>query len=327
LLPPIRLRSNATLRPPSSLEGHDVASTYKVTHADKKTYPQYDTPPSGPGFYSSPQQAVPSLLVVCVRRLVPLVHELDKSTLQGAWTPRRYETMKEVVHDLLPSALFDESVDDQVVDAALSRVHPNKWLLLHLLVIPSSLPRRLQRYRLPLSDTFLPSLQMHSAINSSNFDLITALLLGDSDVTVVNDDNISTLQALHHLTILDTSGTMLTSRGVRRFASTLRRVDEEGFSGEAALRGPWRLRVWNLRRTYVDNEILKTDLGLLKWPLLCAVGKWFVTIGFCASPHDRYSSNKLHGTSDITLQEQVGMQGHKQREFPLRSDAATGSCQ
>jgi hypothetical protein len=272
LLPPIRLRSNATLQPSSSLEGHDVAYTYKVTHAGKKTYPQYDMPPSEPAFDSSAQQPVPSLMVVCVRRLVPLVHELDKSTLQDAWTPRRYESMKEVVHDLLPSVLFDESIDGQVIDAALSRVHPNRWLLLHLLVIPSSLPRGLQRYRLPLSDTFLPSLQMHSAINSSNFDLITALLLGDSDVTVVNDDNISTLQALHHLTILDTSGTRLTSRGIRRFASTLRHVDEEGFSG-TALRGPWRLRVWNLRRTYVDNEILTTDLALLKWPLLCAVGE------------------------------------------------------
>lgn len=279
LLPPIRLRSNATLQPSSSLEGHDVTCTYKVTHADKKTYPQYHIPPTGPVFGPSPQQAVPSLLVVCVRHLVPLVHELDKSTLQDVWTPRRYETMKEVVHDLLPSVLFEESVDGRVVDAALSRVHPNKWFLLHLLVIPSSLPRCLQRYRLPLSDTFLPSLQTHSAIDSSNFDLITALLLGDKDVTVVNDDNISALQALHHLTILDTSGTKLTSRGVKRFASTLRRADEEGFSGEAALRGPWRLRVWNLRRTYVDNEILTTDLGLRNWPLLCAVGEWFVTLG------------------------------------------------
>ena len=280
LLPPIRLRPNATLQPSSSLEGHDVASTYKVTHADKKTYPQYDMPPSEPAFDSRPQPSLPSLMVLCVRRLVPLVHDLDKSTLYDAWTPRRYETMREVVHDLLPSVLFDESVDGHVIDAAILGVHPNKWLLLHLLVIPSSLPRGLQQYRLPLSDSFLPSLQAHSAINSSNFELITALLLGDNDVKVVNDDNISTLQALHHLTILDTSGTKLTSRGVKRFASTLRRVDEEGFSGEAALRGPWRLRVWNLRRTYVDNEILTTDLGLWKWPLLCAVGKWFVILGF-----------------------------------------------
>jgi len=280
LLPPIRLRSNAPLQPSRSLEGHDVACTYKVTHADKKTYPQYDVLPSEPVFNSNAQQPVPSLMVVCVRRLVPLVHELDESTLQDAWAPRRYETMKEVVHDLLPSALFDESADGQEIDAALSRVHPNRWLLLHLLVIPSSLPRGLQRYRLPLSDTFLPLLQTHPAINFSNFHLITALLLGDSDVTVVNDDNISTLQALHHLTILDTSGTKLTSRGVRRLASTLRRVDEEGLSGEAALQGPWRLRVWNLRRTWVDNEILTADLGLGKWPLLCAVGEWFVTLGF-----------------------------------------------
>jgi hypothetical protein len=279
LPPPIRLRSNATLQPSSSFEGHDVACTYKVTHADKKTYPKYDMPISEPIVDSSVRQSVPSLMVVCVRRLVPLVHDLDKSTLQDAWTPRRYETMKEVVHDLLPSALLDESVDGQAIDAALSRVHPNKWLLLHLLVVPSSLPRSLQRYRLPLSDTFLPSLQTHSAINSSNFDLITALLLADSDVTILNDDNISTLQALHHLTILDTSGTMLTSRGVRRLASTLRRVDEERSSGEAALRGPWRLRVWNLRRTYVDNEIITNDLGLRIWPLLCAVGEWFVTLG------------------------------------------------
>ena len=273
LLPPIRLRSNATLQPSSSLEGHDVACTYKVTHADKKTYPQYDMLPSGPVLDSRPQQSLPSLMVLCVRRLVPLVHDLDKYTLYDAWTPRRYETMREVVHDILPSVLFDESVDGQVVDAALSGVHPNKWLLLHLLVIPSSLPRGLQRYRLPLSDNFLPSLQTHSAIDSSNFELITALLLGDNDVKVLNDDNIPTLQALHHLTILDTSGTMLTSRGVKRFASTMRRVEEEGFSGEAALRGPWRLRVWNLRRTYVDNEILTSDLGLRKWPLLCAVGE------------------------------------------------------
>ena len=307
LLPPIRLRSNATLQPSSSLEGHDVACTYKVTHADKMAYPQYDMPRSEPGFDSRPRQSVPSLMVLCVRRLVPLVHDLDKSTLHDTWTPRRYETIREVVHDLLPSVLFDESVDSQVIDAALSRVHPNKWLLLHLLVIPSSLPRGLQRYRLPLSDAFLPSLQAHSAINSSNFELITALLLGDSDVRVINDDNISTLQALHHLTILDTSGTMLTSRGIRRFASTLRRVDEEGFSGEAALRGPWRLRVWNLRRTYVDNEILTTDLGLWKWPLLCAVGEWFVALGFLNLNSDRHSSNKMHRTSDITLQEQVGM--------------------
>ena len=307
LLPPIRLRSNATLQPLSSLEGHDVARTYKVTHADKKAYPRYDMPPSEPAFDSRPPQSVPSLMVLCVRRLVPFVHDLDKYTLYDTWTPRRYETIREVVHDLLPSILFDESVDREVVDAALSRVHPNTWLLLHLLVIPSSLPLALQRYRLPLSDAFLPSLQTHSAINSSNFELITALLLGDKDVRAINDDNISTLQALHHLTILDTSGTMLTSRGVRRFASTVRRVDEEGFSGEAALRGPWRLRVWNLRRTYVDNDILTTDMGLRKWPLLCAVGEWFVTLGFVKLNRDRHSSNKLHGTSDITLQEQVGM--------------------
>jgi len=270
LLPPIRLRSNATLQLASPLEGHDVAYTYKVTHADKETYPQYDMLPSESVFDSI---AVPSLMVLCIRRLVPLVHELDKSTLQDTWTPRRYETMKEVVHDLLPSILFHEPVDSHAVDSALLRVHPNRWLLLHLLVIPSSLPRALKRYRLPLSDAFLPSLQMHSAINSSNFDLITALLLGDNDVTVVNDDNITSLQVLHHLTILDTSGTKLTSRGIRRFASTLRKVDDEGSSGEAALRGPWRLRVWNLRRTYVDDEILTSDLGLRKWLLLCAVGE------------------------------------------------------
>ena len=272
MLPPIRLRSNATLQPASSLEGHDVACTYEVTHADKKTYPQYDMLPSEPVSDASAQLSVPSLVVVCVRRLVPFVHELDKSTLQDTWTPRRYETMKEVVHDLLPSVLFDKSVDGQAIDAALSRVHPNAWLLLHLLVIPSSLPQALKRYRLPLSDVFLPSLQIHSAINSLNFDLITALLLGDNEVTAVNDDNISSLQTLHHLAILDTSGTKLTSRGISRFASTLRRVDEGGSSGEAALRGPWRLRVWNLRRTYVDDEILTSDLGLRKWPILCAVG-------------------------------------------------------
>lgn len=280
LLPPIRLRSNATLRPASSSEGHDVARTYKVTHADKKMYPQYDICPSEPIYGSSAQRPIPSLMVFCVRRLVPLVHELDQYTLQDTWTPRRYETIKEVVHDLLPSTLFDESVDSQAIDAALSRIHPNRWLLLHLLVIPSSLPRALTRYRLPLSDTFLPSLQMHSATNSPNFNLITALLLGDNDVTMVNDDNISTLQALHHLTILDTSGTRLTSRGIRRFASTLRRVGDGGFSGEATLQGPWRLRVWNLRRTYVDDEILTSDLGLQVWPLLCAVGEWFVTLDF-----------------------------------------------
>lgn len=277
--PPIRLRSNATLQPANPLEGHDVAYTYKVTHADKKTYPQYDIP-SGAAFDSSLQQSVPSLMVLCIRRLVPLVHELHKSTLQDTWIPRRYETMKEVVHDLLPSILFHKSVDSHAVDAALSRVHPNGWLLLHILIIPSSLPWALKRYRLPLSDAFLPSLQMHSAINSSSFDLMTALLLGDNDVTAVNDDNITLLQVLHHLTILDTSGTMLTSRGVRRLASTLRKVDDEGSSGEAALRGPWRLRVWNLRRTYVDDEILTSDLGLRKWLLLCAVGEWFVTLRF-----------------------------------------------
>ena len=280
LLPPIRLRSNATLQAASPLEGHDVAYTYKVTHADKKTYPQYDILTPELAFDSSTQQSVPSLMVLCVRRLVPLVHELNKSTLQDTWTPRRYETVKEVVHDLLPSILFHESVDSRAVDTALSGVHPNRWLLLHLLVIPSSLPKALKRYRLPLSDAFLPSLQMHSAINSSSFDLITALLLSDNDVTVVNDDNITSLQVLHHLTILDTSGTKLTSRGVIRFASTLRKVDDEGFSGEVALRGPWRLRVWNLRRTYVDDEILISDLGLRKWLLLCVVGEWFVTLGF-----------------------------------------------
>jgi hypothetical protein len=272
LLPPIRLRSNAALQPASSLEGHDVACTYKVTHADKTTYPPYELFPSEPAF-STNVRSVPSLVVVCVRRLVHLVHELDKSMLQDTWTRRRYETMKEVVHDLLPSILFDESSDSRAIDAALSRVHPNTWLLLHLLVIPSSLPRTLKRYRLPLTDPFLPSLQTHSAIDFSTFDLITALLLGDVDVAAVNDDNISTLKALHHLTILDTSGTKLTSRGVRRFASTLRRVDDEVSSGEAALLGAWRLRVWNLRRTYVDDEILTSNLGLRKWPLLCAVGE------------------------------------------------------
>jgi hypothetical protein len=282
-MPPIRLRSNATLQPASSLDGHDVACTYKVTHADKKTYPQYDLYPSGPVFDSSASRSVPSLVVVCVRRLVPLVHELDESMLQGTWVPRRYETMKEVVHDLLPSILFDEPVDGHAIDAALSTIHPNRWLLLHLLVVPSSLPPALQRYTLPLSDTLLPLLQMHPAINSSNFDLITALFLGDNDVTAVNDDNITTLQALHHLAILDTSGTQLTSRGIRRFASTLRRVDDEGFFGEAALRGPWRLRVWNLRRTYVDDAIFIGDLGLQKWPLLCAVGEWLIAFGLRTS--------------------------------------------
>src|SRR5258708_36739843 len=180
LLPPIRLRSNATLQQASPLEGHDVAYTYKVTHADKNTYPQYDMASSESTFGSSAQQVVPSLIVLCVRRLVPLVHELEWSTLQSAWTLRRYETMKEAVHDLLPNILIHESTDSHAIGAALSRVHPNKWLLLHLLVIPSSLPRALKRYRLPLSDAFLPSLQIHSAINSSNFDLITALLLGDN---------------------------------------------------------------------------------------------------------------------------------------------------
>jgi hypothetical protein len=90
LLPPIRLRSNAALQPASSLEGHDVACTYKVTHADKTTYPPYELFPSEPAF-STNVRSVPSLVVVCVRRLVHLVHELDKSMLQDTWTRRRYD--------------------------------------------------------------------------------------------------------------------------------------------------------------------------------------------------------------------------------------------
>src|SRR5258708_39002989 len=95
LLPPIRLRSNVSIQPKSSFEGHDVACTYKVTHKEQTVCPQYGLLPSVPS--SSPLPSVPSLMVVCVRRLVPLVHELDKFTLQETWIRRRYESMKEVV--------------------------------------------------------------------------------------------------------------------------------------------------------------------------------------------------------------------------------------
>jgi hypothetical protein len=142
-----------------------------------------------------------------------------------------------------------------------SSVDPRLWAT--ICQVFTSLPDNCFNYKIPLSDKHLPLLQQIPS--TQHFSLITLLALpGTSEL---DDETIVSLKELHTLTALDASHTGLTSHGIGRLARTLNRAEDEQ---EKRRRGPWALRLIDLRHTGVDSSAI---LYLQVFPLLSLVGQ------------------------------------------------------
>jgi hypothetical protein len=214
-------------------------------------------PPPPPGPYESVQSQfyyVPPLTFLCLQKLKQFpdqIHALGKIRLQYRKTDE---------FDLF--CALDPNYDPNTMQPNLSNVDPRLWAV--LIQVYSGLPKKLETYRIPLSDKHIPLLQhIH---NTSCFSLVTVLELpGCAHLT---DDTIHELKHLHRLTALDISATRVSSDALRKLSAT--RTWDECQDGVREKRGPWELRLLRLRSCRnVDNTVGRYLGG---FPLLCSIG-------------------------------------------------------
>ncbi|KDQ06685.1 hypothetical protein BOTBODRAFT_244101 [Botryobasidium botryosum FD-172 SS1] len=158
--------------------------------------------------------------------------------------------------DLLKTLLGSNyQVEDGSVN--LAHVDPRLWAI--LLQVYANLPPFFLRYNIPLGDKWLPLLQRVEPSNA--FTLIVTLDL--SSQRALTDDNIVNIKSLHQLSTFDCSGTRVTNCGVERLSKTLL------FRDGVQKIGPWKLRVWYLKRcTFINDAVARF---LASFPLLCLV--------------------------------------------------------
>lgn len=147
---------------------------------------------------------------------------------------------------------------------SLLEVDPRIWAV--LIQTYSNLPDIFYEYRIDLEDQYLPLLQEVSS--TPDFALITTLQL--RNCAELTDDTIFTLKTLHHLCVLDVSGTKLSSYGLRNLSKTLT------FSESGQKRGPWALRILHMQDCRgIDRQIFDF---ITEFPLLSAIGKNYFLI-------------------------------------------------
>jgi hypothetical protein len=223
---------------------------------------------------------VKSLVAYCVQSLYPHVHRI--SELEGCWTPRVYGSMRTVVVDLLPhipkdllldisdKAESSEAFDAETVEAARNTIQPQLWALLNALILPSTFPEVLRRMNLALSDPLIPSLQMTTILSTKTISLLTCLSLESTESRLkITDEAMVQLRTLSCLTILSLAATPVTSRALRLLMPRRLLTDSAAIC-------PRRLRILDLRRTFVDDELLQSKehgQDVTIFPLLCAIGE------------------------------------------------------
>lgn len=238
---------------------------------------------------------VMSLSACCIKALSLIeIHNLPD--LETCWTRRSYDsaTMKKAVLDLLPfipkpllgiperkklekkapkksvaCSTLDTS-EDTSTGHYIGMIHPQLWGLLNALIIPSTLPPILRHLSLPLIDEHVPSLQTSRILCTPTLSLLTHVSFSSTESrSKITDDSLLQLRTLSCLTVLNLAGTPVKSSGILRLLASMRAMLPSKAS-------PWRLRVLDLRRTFVDDEVLmgnKTGLSLKVFPLLCVIGE------------------------------------------------------
>ena len=233
-----------------------------------------------------------SLSAYCIRAL-SLVEIHNLPDLESFWTRRSYDStsMKKAVIDLLPfiprpllgipenKKLQKESLpgstlnatEDISVEPYIGTIHPQLWGLLNALIIPSTLPPILRYFSLSLVDEHVPSLQISPILSTPTLSLLTYVSFSSMESrSQITDDSLLQLRTLACLTVLGLAATPITSRGILRLLGSMRAMLPSKAS-------PWRLRVLDLRRTFVDDDILfgnSSGPGLNALPMLCAIGKF-----------------------------------------------------
>jgi len=140
-------------------------------------------------------------------------------------------------------------------------VDPRLWITLIRMFWSETLPETFREYPMPLSDPYLPYIQYLEP--TDHFALI--LVLDLSKEPSLTDESIIALKTLHQLTILNTSFTSITTKGVKKVADSLK-WDE---NIEMA-RGPWKLRSWSMLGCRVKDDVA---WPLQSFPLLAVVGE------------------------------------------------------
>ena len=198
---------------------------------------------------------VPSLKTLCLRKLLGYPEQVF--TLGVARV--HYEAPRSPSdYDLIRSLIPSYSQGDLLDPSFLEEVDPRLWAL--IVQILSPIPQAFKVYTLALSDVHLPLLQQIPP--TKDFCLITVVTLRGSEH--VDDDTIRHLGELHGLCVLDIACTAITSLGIRSLAKTL-----QSPSTYAERRGPWRLRILDLRDCRLDGAVVEY---LAAFPLLSVVG-------------------------------------------------------
>lgn len=218
-----------------------------------------------------------SLLAYCINALYPRIHQI--SDLETCWTRRPFQDMKTVVHELLPQmplSVLDGNTEPQFtkgpsLGALRATIHPQLWALINAMSIPSTLPPLLRRLALPLSDPMLPSIQMSPFLCTDTFCLLTSLSLESPEHRLkITDDTIVQIRTLKCLSILCLAGTPISSKGIARLLAPMRSKESSTICLD-------RIRILDLRRTFVDDTVITTnkngvDLTIL--PFLCTLGRF-----------------------------------------------------
>ncbi|KAG8846220.1 hypothetical protein FRB91_001060, partial [Serendipita sp. 411] len=187
--------------------------------------------------------------------------------------------MKEAIVDLFPhiplqllesdeqphGPITSESEKEKIPKEVYS-AHPQVWGLIQAFIIPSTLPFVLRQLEIPLTDAIVPSLQHSSILSTDTLQLLTCVSLETPEERLrVTDDTLLQFRTLPCLTVLNLAGTPVTSRGIRRLIVSMRSM-ENTYSN-----CPWKLRVLDLRRTFVDDTVLEETNSLSVLPLLCVL--------------------------------------------------------
>jgi hypothetical protein len=228
----------------------------------------------------SNQNNVLSLSAYCINALYPLLHQI--TDLESCWTRRSYDSPRivETVVDLLPHIPahylrppFKRASEEYEGHWYRYTIHPQLWGLLNALIIPSTLPPVLRALSVAISDPSLPSLHHANILSTPTLSLLTSLSLESTESRLlVTDDSILQLRTLACLMVLNLASTPITSKGILRLMLSITLSNNPNSC-------PWRLRVLDLRNTFVDDLILepgKGKHGITSLPLLCAVGMLLV---------------------------------------------------
>jgi hypothetical protein len=206
-----------------------------------------------------PHAYVPSLAYFALKKLVDFpdqVHVLGSIRLP--YHPPSSALSYDILRELIPN------YDPTDPDSDLTQVDPRLWAT--LIQVYFDLPDAFRTYRIPLSDKHVLSLQRIPS--SDHFSLITILDL--PDCPELTDETIIELKHLSGLSALDASGTTLSAHGIKGLSRTLMWSGHEP-PAERERRGPWGLRILNLRNCVNVDSVIFSCLS--KFLLLSVVGE------------------------------------------------------